>query len=167
VHFHIEKLLQFSTRYTLHRWHALGLCFQGLRAEGQHGVAAAADALVANDSSPRPFSVMHRDLLATVSDRWVDEATIARAQSGFSGWCAPEVLRVSGELELRRGGADTQTKAEARFLEALEHARAQRALAWELRYQSGTPAQQNRTSCRGASTSRTGLRQLCGRTSNQ
>jgi predicted ATPase len=43
------------------------------------------------------------------------------------------VLRVSGELELRRGGADTQTKAEARFLEALEHARAQRALAWELR----------------------------------
>jgi predicted ATPase len=76
---------------------------------------------------------MHRDLLATVCDRWIDEATIARARSGASGWCAPEVLRVSGELDLRRGGAEAQTRAEARFLDAIEQARAQRALAWELR----------------------------------
>jgi predicted ATPase len=76
---------------------------------------------------------MHRDLLATVCDRWIDEATIARARSGASGWCAPEVLRVSGELELRRGGAEAQTRAEAAFLDAIEQSRAQRALAWELR----------------------------------
>jgi ATP/maltotriose-dependent transcriptional regulator MalT len=118
AHFHVEKLLQFSTRYSLHRWHALGLCFQSVRA---------------NDLSHHPISVMHRDLLATLSDRWIDEATIARAQSGLSGWCAPEVLRVSGELELRRAGAAAQTRAEATFLLAIEQARAQRALAWELR----------------------------------
>jgi predicted ATPase len=124
VHSQVEKLLQFSTRYTLHRWHALGLCFQTVRAEAQGSVAAA---------PPHPISVMHRDLLATVSDRWIDEATIARARSGFSGWCAPEVLRVSGEREAMRGGADAQTRAEATFLHAIEQARAQRALAWELR----------------------------------
>jgi predicted ATPase/DNA-binding winged helix-turn-helix (wHTH) protein len=118
VHFHVEKLLQFSTRYSLHRWHALGLCFQSVRT---------------NDLPHHPISVMHHDLLATVSDRWIDEATVARAQSGSSGWCAPEVLRVSGELELRRGGAEAQTRAEATFLLAIEQARAQRALAWELR----------------------------------
>ena len=130
IHVHIEKLLQFSTRYTLHRWHALGLCFQTVRAEEQGSVAVAPGA---NDLAPRPISVMHRDLLATVSDRWIDEATIARARSGVSGWCAPEVLRVSGELELRRGGAEAQTRAEATFLDAIEQSRAQRALAWELR----------------------------------
>jgi predicted ATPase len=124
VHSQVEKLLQFSTRYTLHRWHALGLCFQTVRAEAQGSVAAA---------PPHPISVMHRDLLATVSDRWIDEATIARAQSGLSGWCAPEVLRVSGEREAGRGGADAQTRAKATFLHAIEQARAQRALAWELR----------------------------------
>ena len=134
VHLHVEKLLQFSTRYTLHRWHALGLCFQTVRAEEQGRVAAAPPGgILANDLAPRPISVMHRDLLATVSDRWIDEATLARARSGSSGWCAPEVLRVSGEREARRGGADAQTRAEATFLDAIEQARAQRALAWELR----------------------------------
>ena len=133
VHVHVEKLLQFSMRYTLHRWHALGLCFQTVRAEEQGRAAAAPGVVLADDLAPRPISVMHRDLLATVSDRWIDEATIARARSGFSGWCAPEVLRVSGEREARRGGADAQTRAEATFLDAIEQARAQRALAWELR----------------------------------
>ena len=142
VRFHVEKLLQFSTRYTLHRWHALGACFQSLQAEEQDGVPGAPGALVASlhtgalaarHPTPGPISVMQRDLLATVTDRWIDAATIARAQSGLSGWCVPEVLRVSGEFELRRGGPEAQARAEARFLEALDRARAQRALAWELR----------------------------------
>jgi len=133
VHSQVEKLLQFSTRYTLHRWHALGLCFQTVRAEAQGSVTAAPGVVLANDPGPHPISVMHRDLLATVSDRWIDEATIARAHSGLSGWCAPEILRVSGEREAGRGGADAQTRAEATFLHAIEQARAQRALAWELR----------------------------------
>jgi predicted ATPase/DNA-binding winged helix-turn-helix (wHTH) protein len=133
VHLQVEKLLQFSTRYTLQRWHAFGLCFQAVLAEERRGVAAAPGVDLANNLPPRPISVMHRDLLATVSDRWIDEATIARAQSGLSGWCAPEVLRVSGELDFRRGGAEAQTRAEARFMDAIEKARAQRALAWELR----------------------------------
>ena len=142
VHFHIEKLLQFSTRYTLHRWHALGACFQNIGAEEPDGVPGAPGTLVASlytgalaarHPTPGPISVMQRDLLATVTDRWIDAATIVRAQSGLSGWCVPEVLRVSGEFELRRGGTEAQARAEARFLEALERARAQRALAWELR----------------------------------
>ena len=116
---HVENLLQFSSRYTLHHWHALGLCLQDLRQSAT------------THSSVGPASVMQRDLLATLSERWIDAATIARARSGSSGWCAPEVLRVAAELELRRTSA--HEVAEAWFLQAIELAHAQQALAWELR----------------------------------
>ena len=114
----IAELLQFSMRYTLMRWHSLGLCFQD------------------EDSAERPrtpASAMQRDLLATVSERWIDAVTIARARSERSSWCAPEVLRVAAEVDLQGRGSAAHAQAEARFTEAIERARAQRALAWELR----------------------------------
>jgi predicted ATPase/DNA-binding winged helix-turn-helix (wHTH) protein len=103
AHQRITELLQFSTRYTLKRWHSLGLCFQ---ADGSgdrpptvdQGTSAAAELSIA------PVSTLQRDLLATVSPRWVDGATIARGRSGRCGWCGPEVLRMSAEIELKRRG---------------------------------------------------------------
>lgn len=114
----IVELLQFSTRYTLMRWHSLGLCFQGE---------------VSEKRPHTPASAMQRDLLATVSERWIDATTIARARSERSSWCAPEVLRVSAEADLKSRGSAAHAEAETRFTEAIELARAQGALAWELR----------------------------------
>lgn len=128
---HIENLLRFSSRYTLHQWHSLGLYFQSIRRA--ETTTEPPNTLQLVDSTVGPTSIMHRDLLATLSERWIDEATIARAQSGASGWCAPEVLRVSAELELHKPGNQRAVLAEARLKEAIQLARKQQAVAWELR----------------------------------
>ena len=70
------------------------------------------------------------DILITLGASDVDEHGEARARSGAAGWCAPEVLRVSAEQRLRHG--DTLA-AETLLQEAIELARRQGALAWELR----------------------------------
>lgn len=56
-------------------------------------------------------------------------AGVERARQGDAGWCAPEVLRVYAEHAL----ADDPSGAQALLLEALDLARQQGALAWELR----------------------------------
>ncbi|AZF10637.1 Disease resistance protein [Pseudomonas sp. R2-37-08W] len=70
------------------------------------------------------------DTLVTFGMRHVDEPGLERARSGAAGWCAPEILRVyAGQAALR---GDTQG-AQTLLLEALDLARQQGALAWELR----------------------------------
>jgi hypothetical protein len=64
------------------------------------------------------------DGLATV------ERGIERSQRG---WLAPELLRIKGELLLLQGTAGTTEAVEDIFRQALEGARRQEALAWELR----------------------------------
>ncbi|AZF37178.1 Disease resistance protein [Pseudomonas sp. R4-39-08] len=70
------------------------------------------------------------DTLVTFGMQHVDEPGLERARSGAAGWCAPEILRVyAGQAALR---GDTQG-AQTLLLEALDLARQQGALAWELR----------------------------------
>jgi predicted ATPase/DNA-binding winged helix-turn-helix (wHTH) protein len=57
-------------------------------------------------------------------------ATIARDPTF---WCQPELLRVRGVLAWRLGGPEGLAEAETHFQAALAQARAQGALAWELR----------------------------------
>jgi len=64
------------------------------------------------------------DGLATV------ERGIERSQRG---WLAPELLRVKGELLLLDGAPEIARVAEDHFRQALDWARRQGALAWELR----------------------------------
>jgi predicted ATPase/DNA-binding winged helix-turn-helix (wHTH) protein len=52
---------------------------------------------------------------------------------GDALWSLPEVLRVNAELALWRGGPDAATAAETGLLRALDLARDQSALSWELR----------------------------------
>jgi predicted ATPase len=52
---------------------------------------------------------------------------------GDALWSLPEVLRVNAELTLWRGGPDAVAAAESRLLRALDVARRQSALSWELR----------------------------------
>src|SRR5205823_3113343 len=64
------------------------------------------------------------DGLATV------ERGIDRSQRG---WLAPELLRIKGELLLLQGTTETTDAVEDVFRQALDGARRQQALSWELR----------------------------------
>jgi len=60
-------------------------------------------------------------------------ATIRRADNGEAGWCQPELHRARGEWLLAHGAVGAAAAAEALFQRALDEARRQGALAWELR----------------------------------
>jgi predicted ATPase len=62
----------------------------------------------------------------------IDDA-VGLSERGGGHWCTPELLRVRGMIVLRRGEGDAARAAEAHFLEAIDLARRQQALAWELR----------------------------------
>ncbi len=62
----------------------------------------------------------------------IDEA-LGRSAPSEEYWRVPELLRVEGEIALKRDGVSGAAAAEALFCRALESARAQGALSWELR----------------------------------
>jgi predicted ATPase len=84
------------------------------------------------DSVSAPVSDMLGDHLPTFDARTLSGTTLARVRAGEAGWCAPEVLGAHAET-LRRGGSVLASEAAKLFREALAIARAQGALAWELR----------------------------------
>jgi len=62
----------------------------------------------------------------------IDEA-LEQAERTEERWCVAEQLRIKGELLLMEGAQPAATAAEDCFLQALEVARGQSALSWELR----------------------------------
>jgi hypothetical protein len=78
-------------------------------------------------------SPQYLDDLGAMSESLVSGCAIARAEDGFGGWNAAETLRVKGERLLEENGADCAAQAEAVFETALQTARDQDALSFELR----------------------------------
>ncbi|MGO4376788.1 winged helix-turn-helix domain-containing protein [Pseudoduganella sp. RAF19] len=76
------------------------------------------------------FGAWQADVLTTLNQDMLTPRAIARAQAHHAGWCEAEVMRAWGESLLRVGAED---RAEDLFQRALEQARSQNALAWELR----------------------------------
>jgi predicted ATPase/DNA-binding winged helix-turn-helix (wHTH) protein len=62
----------------------------------------------------------------------IDEA-LALCERDEERWCVAELLRIKGELVLSEGGPDAAETAEDHFGQALDWARRQGALSWELR----------------------------------
>lgn len=93
-------------------WAVCYPAFQGVLAEGLAGLGRFADALLAV------------------------ERALQAATRGGERWSLPELLRIKGEC-LLRGGHPTQAAAEDCFTEALDVARRQGALFWELRAAMG------------------------------
>jgi predicted ATPase len=62
----------------------------------------------------------------------IDEA-LEQSERTEAGWCMAELLRIKGGLVLQEGGPNSAEAAEGHFLEALDWARRQGALSWELR----------------------------------
>ena len=61
------------------------------------------------------------------------DAALAKAERDEERWCLAELLRVRAELWLREGGSSALAAAESGLLQALDWARRQGALSWELR----------------------------------
>ncbi len=71
----------------------------------------------------------------TAAGRIVEASEVVEAgiDQSDGSWLTPELLRLQGELFLRQGTPTAAETAEGLFRRALEAARAQGALAWELR----------------------------------
>ena len=61
------------------------------------------------------------------------EEAIARSERTEERWAIAEMLRIKGELLLMQGGPEAADAAEDLFRQALDWARQQGALSWELR----------------------------------
>jgi predicted ATPase len=61
------------------------------------------------------------------------EEAVARAEQAEERWLMAELLRVKGELLLLQGGSSAAATPEDHFRQALDLARRQGALSWELR----------------------------------
>src|SRR5262249_43160271 len=58
---------------------------------------------------------------------------LERSEHNEERWCIAELLRIKGELVLLENGPDAAAAAERHFRQALDWARRQGALSWELR----------------------------------
>jgi predicted ATPase/DNA-binding winged helix-turn-helix (wHTH) protein len=91
-------------------------------------------ALDAEPLEPMPDAEgLIKDIVLTLRPEGLDAELLARAESGAAGWSAPEILRARAAALLREPGPQPAASAEAVLLKALDLARQQGALAWELR----------------------------------
>ncbi len=73
------------------------------------------------------------DVMGTMGEPFLTDEAIARVASGQAGWCAAEILRAQGDRALRREHGADEALARSFYEQALDVARRQGALAWELR----------------------------------
>jgi hypothetical protein len=123
-----EKLEELSSGY----WEAWRRCYQLTTSLGENDGTPAfhrrVDAVLKTAIGPLLF-----DTLGTIREELAGSYAVARAERGESGWCAAEILRAKGANLLRRSGQAAAADAEALFRQALDLARQQEALSWELR----------------------------------
>src|SRR5262249_52893790 len=142
----VMMLLDQSAGHGLAVWHAWGRCFEAVlrikRGDVDAGVRmllAALDAIRASGSS-RHYTAFLGTLAEGMAETgqlpWglvtIDEA-LTRSEHGEQRWCMPELQRIKGELVLLEGTPQAAAVAEDYLLRALDGARQQGTLSWELR----------------------------------
>jgi predicted ATPase/DNA-binding winged helix-turn-helix (wHTH) protein len=140
---YVEMLLDHSTRHELGRWHVSGRCYEGMLVIQRGDVNTGLRMLRATFGEPAAAGLAPRlisFLVAAASGHAgqiadglpeIEEA-IMRSERTEERWLVAELLRVKGELLLLRSGTGAAA-AEDHFRQALDWARRQGALAWELR----------------------------------
>lgn len=120
----VHLLLDSAARNSMTYWHSWGGAYERLLNGG---------GAPAPGSMPLAAFGPLIENLATMDSYHVDAPCLERVELGRSGWCAAEVLRRHGEQVLASDADDAVQRAGALFQQALDIARAQHALAWELR----------------------------------
>jgi predicted ATPase len=140
---YVAMLLDHSTRHKLARWRVFGLCYQAMlvirRGDANTGFGLMRAAFAgpgAAGSAPRSFAFLLAEALGRAGQiagglATIEEA-IVRSERSEERWGTAEFLRVKGELFLLQG-APGAAAAEGHFRQALDLARRQGALSWELR----------------------------------
>jgi predicted ATPase len=143
---YVELLVDLSTKHSLARWRAFGLSHRGALAIKRGDLGAGLQRLTSGlgelgeTNSSFRFSMYLCDMVEALGRvgragqglSSLDEA-IARADETEERWCIAELLRIKGELLLLQGAAGAAATAEDHFRRALDLARRQGALSWELR----------------------------------
>ena len=140
-------LLDHTERHPMRLWQLWARCFNGMvLAKRGADISAGLDVLrgeleQAGDARFLPRFLMPLGELAaclgeagevTQGLAIVDDA-LTRCKTRDEGWYLAELLRIKGELILKGDGSEAAAKAEREFLSALDLARRQGALSWELR----------------------------------
>jgi predicted ATPase/DNA-binding winged helix-turn-helix (wHTH) protein len=141
---YVGMLLDYSTRHSLTHWTAHVRCHQGALAikrghinAGLRLLGAGLDERGGSSSALRVNALLMIEALGRAGPigdglAAIEEA-IARAEHTDERWLMAELLRIKGELVLLQGAAGARAAAEDHFRQALDWARRQDALAWELR----------------------------------
>jgi predicted ATPase len=141
---HVKILLDHARRYTLPLWRELARMFEALLAVNCGDVVGGLRLLrggfdeLGESLPPSDYVKFQSDIAETLGRAGqiadgltVAEQAIERCEQTNERWLFAELLRLKGELMLRKESA--AAKAEDRFREALDWARGQGALSWELR----------------------------------
>jgi len=143
---YVKALIDLSTRHALELWNNVGRCFAGVLLVKRGDIGGGLDLLrTAFARVPQDaISLLYTPFLAEIADALgrdgkaaeglsiIDEA-LARSERNKERWCVAELLRIKGELILRKGAPQAATAAEEHFLQSLDWARRQGVLSWELR----------------------------------
>lgn len=124
---HVELMLEETERRDLRRWYCWAKCYaHGLDMQGEQAELAA---IVAAEWG-KAMTLPHRETLATFHPWTVDTALLAEVEARGGGWADAEILRGAG---LQAASAGERARADDLLRRAIEVARAQGALAWEIR----------------------------------
>lgn len=81
----------------------------------------------------QPGQGLIKDILVTLDSRFVDDQLVLRAETGIAGWNTAEILRARAGALLVEDDLLNRATAESLLIRALNVAKHQGALAWELR----------------------------------
>jgi predicted ATPase len=146
VEHHVRLAFNLAARHAIEMWNGWAQCFEGVvlikRGESHAGSQLLQSAL---ERLPAPAFHHHVSLLLPelaaglggagqiAEGLVVADTALALAEQTEAGWCLAELLRTKGELLLLRREPTAVATAEQCFHQALDVARRQGALSWELR----------------------------------
>jgi predicted ATPase/DNA-binding winged helix-turn-helix (wHTH) protein len=141
---YVGMLVDYSTKHALARWRAYGRCYQVVlaiqRGELSTGLLLLREGLEELGdprSAPRFFTFVMAEALGRdgqIADGLTAiEEAIERSERSDERWAIAEMLRIKGELLLLQDAPGAVAAAENQFRQALDWARRQGALSWELR----------------------------------
>ena len=139
-------LLDHTERHPIRLWQVWARCFNGLVIARRGDITGGLQALrggleQAGEARFLPrFLLLLGELASCLGDAGeialgleTVEETLARCEVRDERWYVAELLRIKGELTILEGAPDAAAAAEGHFLRALDYARSQGALSWELR----------------------------------
>jgi predicted ATPase/class 3 adenylate cyclase/DNA-binding winged helix-turn-helix (wHTH) protein len=139
-------LVDHTERHPIRLWNVWARCFKGLVVAERGDIAAGLQALrsgleQAGEARFLPRFVLLLGELAAFLGKAGEialgletlEETLARCEARDERWYVAELLRIKGDLTILEGASGAAATAEEYFLKALDCARAQGALSWELR----------------------------------